>query len=87
MLLKEVCPDCDAHLVERKGKTGRPFIGCSAYPNCKYIKSRFFKKGDAAKSGEASTAKSPAETTSIKKVVSKKVIKKSASKAKTKRTK
>ena len=44
VLLKEVCPDCGAHLVERRGKTGRPFTGCSAYPKCKYIKKSFFKK-------------------------------------------
>jgi len=83
MLLKEICPDCGTHLVERKGKTGRPFIGCSAYPNCKYIKSRFFKKGGAKTSEANSTATSKSTT----KVVSKKVIKKSAPKAKTKRTK
>ncbi len=38
LLLKETCPLCGAHLVERKSKKGRVFIGCSSYPNCKYIK-------------------------------------------------
>jgi DNA topoisomerase-1 len=37
LLLKDVCPECGHHLVERKSKTGRPFVGCSNYPKCKYI--------------------------------------------------
>ncbi len=38
MLLNEKCPLCDSNLVERKSKWGKKFIGCSGYPNCKYIK-------------------------------------------------
>ncbi len=38
LLLKEKCPECKSPLVERQGKWGRSFIGCSGYPNCKYIK-------------------------------------------------
>jgi DNA topoisomerase-1 len=38
MLLKEECPECGEHLVERKGRWGKMFIGCSGYPDCKYIK-------------------------------------------------
>ena len=38
LLLKETCPKCGAHLVERKNKKGRTFIGCSAYPKCDYIR-------------------------------------------------
>lgn len=38
MLLNEKCPDCESNLVERKGKWGQTFIGCSGYPDCKYIK-------------------------------------------------
>lgn len=38
LLLKEECPECGKHLVERKSKWGKSFIGCSGYPNCKYIK-------------------------------------------------
>ncbi len=38
MLLKEECPECGSNLVERKGKWGKMFIGCSGYPDCKYIK-------------------------------------------------
>ncbi len=38
LLLKETCPKCGAHLIERRGKRGRIFIACSAYPKCKYIK-------------------------------------------------
>lgn len=38
MLLQEKCPESGHYLVERKGKWGRTFIGCSGYPDCKYIK-------------------------------------------------
>ena len=37
--LDERCPDCGAPLVQRMGR-GRPFIGCSAFPKCRYIKPR-----------------------------------------------
>ncbi len=42
--LKEKCPKCGSPLVERKGKWGKPFIGCSAFPKCKYIKKTKGKK-------------------------------------------
>ena len=35
-LLEEKCPNCGAPLVQRMGR-GRPFIGCSAFPKCRYI--------------------------------------------------
>jgi DNA topoisomerase-1 len=38
LCLKEVCPDCGSNLTEKKGRWGKTFIGCSGYPNCKYIK-------------------------------------------------
>jgi DNA topoisomerase-1 len=38
LLLNEKCPDCGEHLVERRSKWGKTFIGCSGYPDCKYIK-------------------------------------------------
>ena len=38
LMLVETCPNCESHLVERKGKWGRTFIGCSNYPKCKFIK-------------------------------------------------
>ncbi len=38
LLLNEECPECKKNLVERQGKWGKSFIGCSGYPNCKYIK-------------------------------------------------
>lgn len=38
LLLKEKCPLSGHGLVERKGKWGKTFIGCSDYPKCKYIK-------------------------------------------------
>lgn len=34
----QTCPDCGAELVIRQGKHG-PFLGCSAYPSCSYIRS------------------------------------------------
>ncbi len=34
--LDEKCPNCGAPLVQRMGR-GRPFIGCSAFPKCRYI--------------------------------------------------
>jgi DNA topoisomerase I len=44
LLLNEKCPECDRHLVERRSKWGRAFIGCSGYPDCKYIKKTAKKK-------------------------------------------
>jgi len=44
LLLNEICPDCGRNLVERRSKWGRAFIGCSGYPDCKYIKKSFKKK-------------------------------------------
>lgn len=38
LLLNEKCPECGKHLVERRSKWGKTFIGCSGYPECKYIK-------------------------------------------------
>ncbi|MDD3647839.1 MAG: type I DNA topoisomerase [Candidatus Dojkabacteria bacterium] len=40
LLLKENCPECSEPLVERKGKWGKPFIGCSGFPKCRYIKKK-----------------------------------------------
>lgn len=34
--LNEKCPQCSAPLLERIGRSG-PFIGCSAFPKCRYI--------------------------------------------------
>ena len=33
----EKCPKCDSELVQKRGRFG-PFVGCSNYPECKYIK-------------------------------------------------
>ncbi|NLZ60470.1 MAG: type I DNA topoisomerase [Lentisphaerae bacterium] len=33
------CPNCGAALVERMGR-GKPFVGCSAFPKCRYIEPR-----------------------------------------------
>jgi DNA topoisomerase-1 len=35
--LDEKCPECGAPLINKRGRYGA-FIGCSNYPNCKYIK-------------------------------------------------
>ena len=32
-----ICPKCHGSLIEKNGKYG-PFIGCSNYPKCKFIK-------------------------------------------------
>ena len=50
LLLREKCPECDHHLVERRSKWGRKFVGCSNYPNCKYIKNA--NKGRKKKTGK-----------------------------------
>lgn len=36
-MLEETCPNCNSQLRELKGRYG-PFIACSNYPKCKYIK-------------------------------------------------
>src|ERR671915_441522 len=36
-LLEETCPECGRQLVKKVGRFG-PFIGCSGYPDCRYIK-------------------------------------------------
>lgn len=41
-VLDEHCPNCNKPLVERiSKKTGKPFIGCSGYPECRYIKKEY----------------------------------------------
>jgi DNA topoisomerase-1 len=66
LLLKEICPECGHHLVERKGRWGKMFKGCSHYPDCKYIQGAVKKNGDgkivkgkgkAKSKGKASTKK------------------------------
>lgn len=42
--LDEKCPDCGAGLVEKSGRYGK-FIGCSNYPECKYIKKKEYGTG------------------------------------------
>lgn len=50
LLLNEKCPECGHHLVERRSKWGKTFIGCSNYPNCKYIKKSKSKSKKKVKS-------------------------------------
>jgi DNA topoisomerase-1 len=40
----EVCPECGKPLARRRGRFG-PFIGCTGYPDCKYIKKTQVKTG------------------------------------------
>ena len=40
----EVCPDCGKALAKKRGRFG-PFIGCTGYPDCKYIKKTQQKTG------------------------------------------
>ncbi|MDE5599726.1 MAG: type I DNA topoisomerase [Ureaplasma sp.] len=43
----EICPDCGHNLVYKMSRYRTKFIGCSNYPNCKYIKSmNVTKKAD-----------------------------------------
>ncbi len=57
LLLHAKCPESGHHLVERKGKWGKTFIGCSAYPNCKYIQGAKTKDVKGKAKGKASKAK------------------------------
>ena len=43
----EVCPDCGKPLLERWSKFGK-FLGCSGYPECKYIKKTAQAGGEEA---------------------------------------
>ena len=40
----EMCPECGKPLARRRGRFG-PFIGCTGYPDCKYIKKTQQKTG------------------------------------------
>lgn len=49
LLLNEKCPECGKNLVERRSKWGKTFLGCSGYPDCKYIKKSLKKKSKKKK--------------------------------------
>ncbi len=49
LLLNEKCPECSHHLVERRSKWGRKVVGCSNYPDCRYIKNASKRKKKKAK--------------------------------------
>ena len=40
----EMCPECGKPLAKRRGRFG-PFVGCTGYPDCKYIKKTQEKTG------------------------------------------
>jgi DNA topoisomerase I len=42
--LDEKCPECESPLVEKTGRFGK-FIGCSGYPDCKYIQKKEYGTG------------------------------------------
>jgi DNA topoisomerase-1 len=47
----EACPECgEGELVEREGRFGK-FVGCSRYPDCKYIKGK--EKSEPVPTGES----------------------------------
>jgi len=56
LLLNEKCPECGNHLVERRSKWGKTFVGCSNYPDCTYIKGS--KKNNKPKKKSKSKKKS-----------------------------
>jgi DNA topoisomerase-1 len=37
-MLDETCPECGAHKLQRRVGRFGPFVGCSGYPDCTYIK-------------------------------------------------
>lgn len=37
MTTDKVCPECGKPLVVRRSKSGKSFLGCSGYPNCRHI--------------------------------------------------
>jgi DNA topoisomerase-1 len=37
-MLDEICPECGQHNLQRRVGRYGPFVGCSGYPECKYIK-------------------------------------------------
>lgn len=55
-VIDEICPNCGKQLVIQLGKRGR-FIGCSAYPKCKYTRNiENDSNGTAANNGTAQPA-------------------------------
>jgi len=72
LLSKEICPECGEHLVERKSKKGRIFMGCSGYPNCDYIKSKYRRRKKSKKdSGEKGKKAAKTKAKKVKKKTSK----------------
>ena len=63
---REPCPQCGAELVIRQGKHG-PFLGCSAYPACDYIRSLTPSGRDIEKVLEGSACPDCGEPLAIKK--------------------
>lgn len=51
----KMCPECGAELLKRKSRYGNYFLGCSAFPKCRYIESIEGEKANfrrKAKKGE-----------------------------------
>lgn len=71
------CPSCGANLIKRKGMYGE-FIGCSAYPKCRYMEK--INKDGTTTPVIPKTASAPAKKAVKKKTTKKKTAKKSAKK-------
>ena len=54
-LIDENCPECGQQLVKRAGRGGRPFIGCSGYPKCRYTRPLEGAKGAGPRQEPIST--------------------------------
>lgn len=65
-LEREACPQCGAELVIRQGKHG-PFLGCSAYPGCDFIRSLAPNGRDIEKVLEGSSCPECGQLLAIKK--------------------
>ena len=63
---REPCPQCGAELVIRQGKHG-PFLGCSAYPSCDFIRSLTSSGRDIEKVLEGSACPDCGQPLAIKK--------------------
>lgn len=72
----EDCPECGKPLVQRKSRFGTTFVGCSAYPKCRYIKKD--PKAEEAKK-EAKAKKETEKKAKAKKTVKKTTKKKEVS--------
>ena len=85
-----MCPECGSELLKRKSRFGTYFLGCSAFPKCRYMENlegeRIVSKKDKEKSSstkkttkKTDAKKSAAKKTTAKKTTAKKTTKKKVS--------